>query len=48
MFAGKIRDFDVKAALHICEDLHISISPEFLIVSKSSTMLEQIKEIINE
>jgi len=48
MFSGEVRSFDVKAALHICEDLHISISKDFLIVTKSLKTMQLIKDIIKE
>lgn len=48
LFAGKIRDFDIKAALHICSDLFIHKDEEFLIITKNYDTLVVIKEIIKE
>lgn len=46
LFAGKIREFDIAASLHINGDLFIHQDEEFLIVTKSEQKLEQIKGII--
>ena len=46
IFAGKVREFDIAAALYICSDLFIYQDDEFLIVTKNDTFLYQIKEII--
>lgn len=46
LFAGKIREFDIAAAMHICNNLFIHKDDEFLIVTKSEQKLSQIKEII--
>ncbi len=48
LFAGKIREFDIKAALHICDDLHTYLDDNFLIVSKNIEAFNKIKEIIKE
>ncbi|PLY05640.1 MAG: inositol phosphatase [Arcobacter sp.] len=48
IFAGKVREFDVAAALHICGDLFIHQEGEFLIITKSEPYLVLIKEIIKE
>ena len=46
LFAGKIREFDIAAAIHICDNLFIHKDDEFLIVTKSEQILELIKGII--
>lgn len=46
LFAGKIREFDIAAALYICEDLFVYQDEEFLIVSKNEQNLVQIKGFI--
>lgn len=46
LFMGKIREFDIAAALYISSDLFIHQEDEFLIVTKSKQFLSQIKEII--
>lgn len=46
LFGGKIREFDLAAALYICEELHIYRDEEFLLVSKDIQKFDQIKEII--
>jgi len=48
LFAGKIRDFDIKAALHICSDLFVHKDDEFLIITKNYDTFVAIKEIIKE
>ena len=48
IFAGKVREFDVAAALFICGDLFIHQDPEFLIIAKTEAYLVLIKEIIKE
>ncbi len=48
LFAGNIREFDIKAALHICDDLNIYFDEKFLIVSKNIDLFNKIKEIIKE
>lgn len=48
IFAGKVREFDVAAALYICSDLFIHQDPEFLIIAKTEPYLLSIKEIIKE
>lgn len=46
IFAGKLREFDIAAAIYICNDLFIHQDEEFLIVTKNEQKLELIKEII--
>lgn len=46
IFAGKVREFDIAASLHINSDLFTYQDSEFLIVSKKEQKLEQIKGII--
>jgi myo-inositol-1(or 4)-monophosphatase len=46
LLAGKMRNFDIDAGLFICKDLYIYQNEEFLLVSKNSTIFENIKEII--
>ena len=54
LFAGSMREFDLKAALYICDDLYIYQSgtslknDEFLLVSKNREDFRKIKEIINK
>lgn len=48
LFIGKIRDFDIKAALHMCEDLYVYNDNNFLIVSKDLHTFSLIKELIKE
>lgn len=48
LFVAKIRDFDIKAALHMCEDLYVYNDNDFLIVSKDLSTFDLIKEIIKE
>lgn len=48
LFAGNIREFDIKAALHMCSDLLVYQSNSFLIVSKNIQVFDKIKEIIKE
>jgi myo-inositol-1(or 4)-monophosphatase len=47
LFGGAMREFDLKAALYICSDLHIYKNDEFLLVSKNQKDFDKIKEIIN-
>ncbi len=46
LFAGRLREFDITAALYICDDLFIYQDDEFLIVTKTRQNLVLIKEII--
>ena len=48
LYAGKIREFDVEAALYICKNLHIYRTEKFLLISKSEENYKLIKEIINQ
>lgn len=48
LFFGKIREFDIVAAMHICEGLNVYSCDEFLIVAKSNSTFELIKDIINK
>lgn len=46
LFAGKIREFDIAASLHINKDLEIFKNDEFLIITKNYSNLELIKETL--
>lgn len=48
LYAGKIREFDVEAALYICKNLYIYRTEKFLFISKSEENYKLIKEIINQ
>ncbi len=46
LYAGKIRDFDILAALYICKDLYIYKTEEFLLISRDKVTFSLIKDII--
>lgn len=48
LYAGKIRDFDVLAALYICKDLYIYKSENFLFITKNKEKYDLLKEVINQ
>ena len=48
LFAGRIRSFDIEAALYICSNLFIHQDAEFLIMAKNQYYLTLVKEIIKE
>ena len=48
LFIGKLRDFDIAAALYICNDLFIEKNDEFLCISKNIEINSKIKEFIKE
>ena len=47
LFAGSIREFDVKASLYICSDLYIYQSSEILLVAKNKDIFTQLKNLLN-
>lgn len=46
LFIGKLREFDIAAALYICSELYIYKSNEILLISKNRIKIDEIKEII--
>lgn len=48
LFAGNIREFDIKAGLHINSDLKIFQNNNFLLVCEDGAIFEQIKNLILE
>lgn len=48
LIAGKIRNFDIDAALYISKDLFIYKNENYLLISKNSLIFKQIKEIIKD
>ena len=48
LYAGKIRDFDILAALYICKDLYIYQTNQYLFITKNKEKYDFFKEIINE
>lgn len=46
IFFGKIRDFDVKAGLFMCEDLHISILDNMFFVSRDREIFNRLEKIL--
>ncbi len=48
LFAGKLREFDIAAAIYIRSDIFIHHEQEFLIMAKNQYDLTLIKEIIKE
>ncbi len=48
LYAGKIREFDILAAMYICKDLFIYRTNEYLFITKNKEKYELLKEIINE
>ena len=48
LYGGKIREFDIAAALYICNDLYIYQSDKFLLITKKYDKFELIKEFIKE
>ncbi|RXJ96225.1 inositol phosphatase [Malaciobacter molluscorum] len=48
LFIGKIREFDIAAALYICSDLNVYKNDEFLIVAKNTHIFNLVKDTINK
>lgn len=48
LFGGDMREFDLKAAMHICDDLYSFQNNKFLLVSKNKIYFDEIKDIINQ
>jgi myo-inositol-1(or 4)-monophosphatase len=48
LYGGKIRDFDVAAALYICKELFIYRTDKILLISQNKQKINLIKEFINE
>lgn len=48
LFAGSIREFDIKAGLHINSDLKIFQNNSFLLVCENEAIFDQIKNLILE
>ena len=48
LYGGKIRDFDVAAALYICKDLFVYRTDKILLISQNKQKINLIKEFINE
>ena len=48
LYYGEIRDFDILAALYICNDLFIYKNDNILIVSSNKEKFNLIKEVINQ
>ena len=47
LFCGNIREFDIKAALYICNDLHIYQTKKILLVSKNKDIFCKLKNLLN-
>ena len=47
LFRGSVREFDVKAALYICNDLHVYEGNDFLIIAKNKNVFFQLKKLLN-
>ena len=48
IFKGNLRIYDFAAALAFCEDLKVSISQDYVIVTHSKELLEIIEKFLNE
>ena len=48
IFKGELRIYDFAAALAFCEDLKVSISQDYVIVTHTKELLEQIEKFIKE
>jgi myo-inositol-1(or 4)-monophosphatase len=48
VYKGNIRIYDFAAALAFCEDLKVSISQDYVIVTHSNEQLQQLEEIMKE
>jgi myo-inositol-1(or 4)-monophosphatase len=48
IFIGDIREYDIVAGLAFCSDLKVSISKDYVIVTKEIELLNMIESIINE
>jgi len=46
LFAGKIREFDILAAIYICNELFIYKTEKFILIAENKQIFNQIKEII--
>ena len=47
LFYGSFREFDLKAALYICNDLHIYEGKNFVLISKNKIVFFQLKKLLN-
>jgi myo-inositol-1(or 4)-monophosphatase len=48
LYCGKIREFDIAASLYICNDLYVSKTDKFLLITKDKDRFNLIKEFIKE
>ena len=48
LYCGKIREFDIAAALYICRNLFIYQTKELVLISQNKLKFDLLKEIINE
>lgn len=48
LFKGKIREFDISAALYICNDLYVYKSDNILLISKNKQFFDLVKEILKK
>ena len=46
LYIGKIRDYDIKAAIAMCEDLNITIQNDYILVSKDKNIFNLINDIL--
>ncbi|MDR3162496.1 MAG: inositol monophosphatase [Helicobacteraceae bacterium] len=41
--AGKLREYDIIAGLHLCEDLNVFVSERLIIISREKTVFDRLK-----
>ncbi len=46
LFAGEIREYDIAAGLHQCEDLNLFYNKDYILVSKNVELFDKIKGIL--
>ncbi|MDR0747243.1 MAG: inositol monophosphatase [Helicobacteraceae bacterium] len=46
--AGKLREYDIIAGLHLCEDLNVFVSERLIIISREKTVFDRLKAVFIE
>jgi len=46
LFAGKIREYDIAAGLHQCEDLNLYYNDKYILASKNRDLFIRIKQVL--
>ncbi len=48
LFIGKVREYDIAAGIHLCSDLQVKITKDYVIITDDKKLLKNLEKMIKK